>query len=200
MGRKWRRHLNLHQGASLQNRSRHWRGLVVDKVFRRHLHRLQRRRRRWSKRTNYLPGSPLSSSRWGRSSRPRFSESLPEVASRKLKSSAELLPPASPTTSKKLHPRVNFFQQGLVGDGSRHYRKTSTMMIRGRHSWYLSWPSRLSVLSFSQISVLFSIANTNFWHILTNLGCFVANLGNCWCTFTGLYNAVVCQNWQMSGM
>ena len=79
-------------------------------------------------RIDLLPGSPLSSSRSGRSSRPRFSESLPEVASRKLKSSAELLPPMSPATGKKLHPRVNFFQQGLVGDGSRHYSKTSVQV------------------------------------------------------------------------
>ena len=50
--------------------------------------------------------------------------------------------------------------------------------------------------------VLFSnqCTNTIFWHILTFLGCFVANLGNCWCTFTGLDNAVVYQHRQIAGM
>ena len=38
------------------------------------------------------------------------------------------------------------------------------------------------------------------WAILANCGCFVANLRTLWCTFTGLNNAVVYQNWQIWGM
>ena len=51
---------------------------------------------------------------------------------------------------------------------------------------------------FFHADVLFSIENAIFWPILAHFGYFVANLCTSQCTFTGLDNAVVCQNWQIS--
>ena len=68
------------------------------------------------------------------------------------------------------------------------------------HSWYLSQQPQLAVVSFfaSRCPVL-----DRERKILANLVQFrflVANIHNFWCTFTGLNNAVVSQNWQISVM
>ena len=48
--------------------------------------------------------------------------------------------------------------------------------------------------------VFFFEASVPFSKILSHLGYFVSNLRTCWCTFPGLNNVVVYQNWQMWGM
>ena len=56
------------------------------------------------------------------------------------------------------------------------------------------------MLYFFRASVFYCTENAKFWPILANLGDVVASLRTFWCTFTGLNNAVVSQNWQISGM
>ena len=60
--------------------------------------------------------------------------------------------------------------------------------------------TQLAVVYFFRASVLFTIENAKFWPILTNLGCFVANLRFFCILFTVLNNVAVYQNGQLSGM
>ena len=51
-----------------------------------------------------------------------------------------------------------------------------------------------SVVYFFQAEALFCIGSAKFWPILANLGHFVVNLRNFWCTFTRRNNAMVPRN------
>ena len=64
----------------------------------------------------------------------------------------------------------------------------------------LSQSPKPAVVYFFSVSALFCTVIAKLWPISANLGYFVANLRPFWCTFTGLNNAVVSQNWQISVM
>ena len=71
------------------------------------------------------------------------------------------------------------------------------MFRSSHHSIYLSPPPPPALVYLFQVSALFCTDKLKVWPFLTN---FVENLRTFWCTFTGLNDAVVPQNWQISGM
>ena len=71
--------------------------------------------------------------------------------------------------------------------------------VQHNHSWYLSQPPQPAVVFSFRTRAFFCTENAKFWPLLAYEGYFVANLRTFWCTFTGLNNVVVSQNWQISG-
>ena len=73
------------------------------------------------------------------------------------------------------------------------------LSTRLTHRLYLSPLPPSAVVYFFRAGTLFCTENAKCWPMLANFDYFVSNVRTFWCTFAELNNAVVPQNWQISG-
>ena len=68
------------------------------------------------------------------------------------------------------------------------------------YEWNIKSQPPLPAVVYSSKLVYFVAIRTRNFAYLANFGYFVAKLCTSWCTYTGLNNMVVYQNWKISGM